>query len=41
MGEGPDVLLNRGLGGSGGYDFKGSGGERQSLCGEGDRVGDK
>ena len=39
MGEVLGVLLKRGLGESGGYDFKGGGGERQILCGEGDRVG--
>ena len=39
MGEGPGVLLERGLGGAGGYDFQGDGGGRWSLCGEGYRVG--
>ena len=41
MGEGPGVILERELGGVGGYDFEGSGGERRSLCVEGDRVGDQ
>ena len=35
LGEVPGVLLKRGLGGAGGYDVEGSGGERRSLCGEG------
>ena len=41
MGEGLFVLLKRGLGRVGGYDFKGGEGERRSLCGERDRVGDE
>ena len=40
MGEGPCVLPERELGGAGGYDFKGGGGERRSLCGEVFRFGD-
>ena len=34
MGEVPGVILKRGLGVAGGYDFEGGGGERQSMCGE-------
>ena len=41
MGEGPGVLLKRVFGEAGGYDFGGGGGERRSLYGEGDRVGDR
>ena len=33
-------FYEEGLGGSGGYNFEGGGGERLSLCGEGGRVGD-
>ena len=37
MGEFLVVILKRVLWGAGGYDFEGSGGERWSMCGEGDR----
>ena len=40
MGEGSGVIPERGLGGEGGYDFKGGGREQRSLCGEWDRIGD-
>ena len=38
MGEVPDVFLKRVLGGAGGYDFEGVGGEKHSMCVKGYRV---
>ena len=35
MGEGPGVIMERGVGGARGYDFEGGGVDLQNLCGQG------